>query len=202
VPKLAWTIVGLALLTGCGGQPGESGGPSATAEPLTIYCGRNERLIQPILDRFTRRSGIPIRVRYGSTSELAATLMEEDRGTPAALFIAQDAAALGALSRAGLFRSLPSEVLEQVPSQFRSAGGDWVGLSGRARVIVYNVTRVEPADLPQSLTPADKDDKSPQEKDVEMEEEVTKKSQKSGSPKEGKYMIEQSVFKNKSPPAA
>jgi iron(III) transport system substrate-binding protein len=121
---------------------------------LTIYCGRNERLIQPILDRFTQRSGIPIRVRYGSTSELAATLMEEDRGTPAALFIAQDAAALGALSRAGLFRPLPSELLQDVPPQFRSAGGDWVGLSGRARVIVYNVTRVEPTDLPQSLTDA------------------------------------------------
>ena len=152
MPKIVWTIVGLALLTGCDGQPGRSGDPPATAKPLTVYSGRNERLVQPILDRFTQRSGIPIRVRYGSTSELAATLMEEGHGTPAALFISQDGAALGALSRAGLLRPLPADLLEQVPPQFRSGGGDWVGLSGRARVVVYNVTRIDPADLPQSLT--------------------------------------------------
>jgi iron(III) transport system substrate-binding protein len=78
--------------------------------------------------------------------------MEEGHGTPAALFISQDGAALGALSRTGLLRPLPADLLEQVPPQFRSARGDWVGLSGRARVVVYNVTRIEPADLPQSLT--------------------------------------------------
>jgi iron(III) transport system substrate-binding protein len=118
---------------------------------VTVYSGRSEKLIGPLLDRFSSSTGIEVKVRYADTSQLTATLMEEAHRTPAELFLAQDAAALGALSSAGLLSHIPSEILERIPARFRSPRGDWVGLSGRARVVVYNVERTSADELPQSL---------------------------------------------------
>ncbi len=140
---LAWAMLILAasLPVGC----------DQDTHSITVYSGRNEKLIGPLLDRFSSSTGIEINVRYADTSQLTATLMEEAHRTPAELFIAQDAAALGALSSAGLLRHIPSETLERIPARFRSPRGDWVGLSGRARVVVYNVDRIRAGQLPRSL---------------------------------------------------
>jgi iron(III) transport system substrate-binding protein len=121
--------------------------------PLTVYSGRSEELVGPLIERFERESGADVEVRYGETAELAATLLEEGTRTPAALFISQDAAALGALSRAGLLRELPMDLVQLVPAHFAASQQrhDWVGLSGRARTVVYNTTRLRPEALPQSL---------------------------------------------------
>jgi len=148
----------LALLAAaCGGADsprrgppeGESAAPAPA--PVTVYSGRNESLIGPILERFTEATGIPVEVRYGETAELAATLLEEGANTPAEVFIAQDAAALGALAAEGLLRSLPSDVVSGVPARFADPGGRWVGLSGRARVLVYNTASISPDELPATL---------------------------------------------------
>src|SRR5688500_9828382 len=82
--------------------------------PLTIYSGRADTLVAPILERFTEATGIPVDVRYGDTAELAALLLEEGDRSPADVFFAQDAGALGAVSDAGLFATLAPEVLDRV----------------------------------------------------------------------------------------
>jgi iron(III) transport system substrate-binding protein len=160
-PLAAALLLALPIV-GCGSEePTVAGGESAPAAaeapvpsgPLTVYSGRNEQLIGPLIERFERESGAEVEVRYGETAELAATLLEEGTRTPAALFISQDAAALGALSRAGLLRELPMDLVQRVAPHFAATEQkhDWVGLSGRARSVVYNTGRVRPADLPQSL---------------------------------------------------
>lgn len=139
-------VCGSLLLASACGQP--SGMP---AETVTVYSGRNESLIGPILERFEAGTEIEVEVRYGETAEMAATLLEEGGSTPADLFISQDAAALGAVAAAGLFRPLPTATLERVPARFRSPAGDWVGLSGRARSVVYNTELIGVEELPRSL---------------------------------------------------
>lgn len=128
-------------------------GTTETAESrsLVIYSGRNESLVGPLLDRFEARTGIRTEVRYGGTSELAATLLEEGENSPADVFLSQDAAALGALSKAGRFAALSEAVLARVPAVYRSHRGDWVGISGRARTVVFEPERIAAEDLPQSL---------------------------------------------------
>ncbi|NIM61523.1 MAG: extracellular solute-binding protein, partial [Acidobacteria bacterium] len=152
--KHSWPLVLFAsavlLAAACSGGGDESGAAGESAA-LTVYAGRSESLIGPLLGRFTQKTGVPVNVRYGSTSELVATLLEEGEHTPADLFISQDAAALGALSKSGQLRGLAAATLDRVPSRFRSPGGDWVGLSGRARVVVYNTDNSSPEQLPQSL---------------------------------------------------
>jgi iron(III) transport system substrate-binding protein len=149
--KLPVLVLAVLLsLAGCDGA-GNEPGTEARATALTVYAGRNENLVGPILGRFTQKTGVAVDVRYGSTSELVATLLEEGEHTPADLFISQDAAALGALSKSGMLRQLAEAQLDRVPQRFRSPNGDWVGLSGRARVVVYNTDRMTPDQLPQSL---------------------------------------------------
>lgn len=123
----------------------------AQTQPIVVYSGRNEKLIKPIIDRFTEATGIKVQIRYGETAEMAATIMEEGPRSPADVFIAQDAAALGALSKAGLFRPLPEAILQGVPEHFAGRNREWVGLSGRARVIVYEESRIKPSELPADL---------------------------------------------------
>ena len=132
-------------VTGCGDAPPQE------QTSVTVYSGRNAALIGPILERFEADTGIAVEVRYGTTSEMAATLLEEAENTPADLFISQDAAALGALSSAGMLRAPDPEILARVSDRFRSSNDDWVGISGRARVVVYNTGQIAPDELPQSL---------------------------------------------------
>ena len=150
--KLLLTLL-LPLLFACG--PGEESSSETPVveenKPLVVYSGRNQSLVEGILKRFEEATGQVTEVRYGGTAELAATLLEEGSGTPCDVFIAQDAGALGAVAKAGMFRPLPSDVLQRIPENFRSPAGDWVGLSGRARVVVYNTEQISPEDLPQSL---------------------------------------------------
>jgi iron(III) transport system substrate-binding protein len=149
-------LVVLTCLMACTG--GEAPAPEGEAESpgsVTVYSGRNESLLQPILDRFTETTGIAVKVRYGGTAELAATLMEEGPGTPAEIFISQDAAALAALTGAGgeggMLLSLMPATLDRVAPRFRDPEGRWIGLSGRARVVVYNTELTSEEALPKSL---------------------------------------------------
>ncbi len=118
---------------------------------LIVYSGRNENLVRPILERFAKETGIDIKVKYGDTAELAATLLEEGEATEADVFFSQDAGALAALASRGRLTAIESSSLDVVPERFRDPKGQWVGVTGRARVFAYNSEAVQEADLPQSV---------------------------------------------------
>ncbi len=113
-----------------------------TPESLTVYSGRNEELMAPIIAQFTAETGVQVNILYGDTAALANQISEESGNSPADVYIAQDAGALGALGAAGMLAPLSSDILERVPASFVSGVGQWVGISGRARVLVYNPTRI------------------------------------------------------------
>lgn len=121
------------------------------AETLTVYSGRSKSLVEPIIKQFEKESGIQVKVSYANTTQLAATLLTEGAKSPAALFWAQDAGALGVVSKKGMFDKLPESVLSKIPSIFRDADGFWVATSGRARVLAYSPERVKPEELPESI---------------------------------------------------
>lgn len=123
------------------------------SEVLTVYAGRSESLLGPILTQFSEETGVELDILYGDTAGLASQIIEEGDNSPADVYIAQDGGALGALAQAGLADVLPSDILERVPSTFQSPDGLWVGLSGRARVLVYNPEEVEALglELPNSI---------------------------------------------------
>lgn len=154
-----FAIAGCSAREDVGQAPSENVAATAAAPPraaedrgnITVYSGRNENLMAPLFDRARDAPGLGIDIRYGGTSEMAATILEEGRNSPADLFIAQDAGALGALAKDSLLAVLPEATLAKVDPRFRSRDGLWVGLSGRARVVVYNTDNVSESDLPSSI---------------------------------------------------
>lgn len=143
--KIKATIVFLVLIltvTACG-----IGG--SDSQSLTVYSGRSEEFIGPFLADFETESGVTLNIRYGDSAELAAQILEEGENSPADIFISQDAGALGAVAQAGLLKKLPNELLSQVPATFRASSGQWVVLTGRARVFAYNPKTVTA--LPTSI---------------------------------------------------
>jgi iron(III) transport system substrate-binding protein len=159
------SLVVAGLLAACGPAAGPSPVPGATSPTpaetsptpaagngsLTVYSGRSEQLIAPIVEQFQQETGITVNVRYGDTAELAILLIEEADASPADIFFAQDAGALGAVAQEGMLAELPDELLARVPEAFRSPGNEWLGISGRARVIAYDSSDLDEAALPQSI---------------------------------------------------
>lgn len=146
------------LATACGDDDSSTpetttGAPSGT---VTVYSGRSEELVKPLLDEFTAATGITVEFRGGDSGELAAQLLTEGDASPADVFFSQDAGALGALENAGMLATLPASALDVVPAAYRSTTGAWVGTSGRVRVLVVNPTLVPeaPTTIDELLDPA------------------------------------------------
>ncbi len=140
----------LPALSACGSE--DKGTESGSGDSgLVIYSGRNEKLVKPILDKLEKAVGAKVEVRYGDSAELAAQILEEGGRTKAGLFFSQDAGALGALSKEGMLAELPQKTLDQVDAAYRGSGKDWVGLSGRVRVIAYNPDKAAESKVPNSV---------------------------------------------------
>lgn len=129
----------LLLISACGGDQGEG--------PLTVYSGRSEELVQPLIDDFMEATGIDVEVRYAGSTDLAATLLQEGDATEADVFFSQDPASLGSV--AAMLQPLPEEILNRVDSRFVDGEGRWVGTSGRVRTFIYNTS--ETVALPESI---------------------------------------------------
>lgn len=131
--------------------------PSVSAtDTLTIYSGRSERLIKPVLDAFTANTGIQIQLLSSGTTELLNRLKAEGDRTSADLFITNDAGSLELARSAGLFRPLNMREIDRaIPPQFRAPDNAWVGLSGRFWIVVYNRTMVQPEQVTSLLDLAD-----------------------------------------------
>ncbi len=167
IRRVLEVMLALLFLAGCAAatpQPELEAEAEAEPEPeaveagdaplegeLIIYSGRSEELVGPLIERFETTTGLSVGVRYGETAGMAATILEEGQNSPADVFFAQDAGALGALAAQGRLIELPEDVLNRVEPRFRSPQGVWVGISGRARVVAYNKASVTPADLPGSI---------------------------------------------------
>lgn len=125
--------------------------PSEPDDPITIYSGRNEDLIGPLVEMFEQQTGIDADVRYGSSPDLALLIETEGDATPADVFISQSPGAMGYLATQDRLRLLPASLLGAVDEGYQAGDGTWVGFSGRQRVLVYNPNLVDPADLPDSV---------------------------------------------------
>lgn len=121
---------------------------SAGAGELIVYSERNESLIKPLFDAYTRETGVDIRFITDQAGPLLARLKAEGENTPADLLITVDAGNLWLAAQEDVLAPVDSEVLAaNIPAHLRDPDNRWFGLSVRARTIVYSTERVSPADL-------------------------------------------------------
>jgi iron(III) transport system substrate-binding protein len=143
-PILFAMVALLALVASACGSDDDS-------KSITVYSGRSDTLIQPLIDQFMEDTGIEVAVRYGSTSGTVTLILEEGNASPADVVLLQDAGALGALGKESRLAELPSDLLNRVDSKFRSHNDNWVGISGRARTVIYSTETLSEIDLPASI---------------------------------------------------
>jgi len=121
----------------------------AADEPvLNLYSARHYQTDEALYDNFTKATGIKINRIEASDEQLLERLRSEGANSPADVLLIVDAARLWQAQQLGLFHPVKSGVLdERIPAKFRDPAGNWFGFSYRARVIVYNKTAVNPADV-------------------------------------------------------
>lgn len=147
--RRSWAGVAVAVLlsaVGCGGEPegGSADGPAS----VTLYSGRSEDLIAPLIEQFEASTGIEVEVRYGGNAELALLIETEGERSPADVFLASSPGAVGFLAERNLLQPLDESLTTSAPS---SPSGLWVAVSGRQRVLVYNSELLATADLPDTV---------------------------------------------------
>lgn len=119
-----------------------------TAQDLVIYSARNEQLIKPLFDAYQAETGVRIKFVTGKEGPLMERLKAEGAKTRADLLITVDAGNLWQAAQNGLLAKVDSKVLnDNIPEHLRDPGGQWYGLSVRARTIVYNPAKVKPGEL-------------------------------------------------------
>jgi len=149
----ACSATGGSDTTGTGPADGASTSAPAGEEPLVVYSGRDENFVAPVVATFSQATGIEVSVRYGDgTSDLAATLLNEGDTTDADVFWAQDPAWIGVIGDEGLLTELPADILGLVSEAYQDADGQWVGVTARSRVLVYNPELVSEDELPETVS--------------------------------------------------
>ncbi|MGB2078800.1 MAG: Fe(3+) ABC transporter substrate-binding protein [Vibrio sp.] len=122
---------------------------SFAAEEVNVYSYRQPFLIQPMLDEFSKETGIKVNVKFAKDGILEK-LVQEGEYSPADVLLSVDVSRLAQLSEKGVVQSVDSEVLEKdIPAQYRDANNEWFGLTTRARGVYSSKERV--GKLPDSF---------------------------------------------------
>ena len=159
-------LIAALALAGCGEQSGsQSGQPAGDAQAdaqaeagdgdgaaasLTLYAGRSRSLVEPIIENFEQQTGHDVQVRFGKDAQLLQTMQAEGDYSPADVYWANTAGALGAASNADLLAELPP-ALRDTPGAFVPSSGLWVPITARFRVLAYNADAVGEDALPDSV---------------------------------------------------
>lgn len=122
--------------------------PAASAEEVVVYSSRNEQLIKPLFDAYTRQTGVQIKFVTDKEGPLMQRLKAEGANTPADLLLTVDAGNLWYAASQGLLQPIDSATLTaNIPAHLRDPDNQWFGLSVRARTIFYNTQKVKPDTL-------------------------------------------------------
>jgi iron(III) transport system substrate-binding protein len=120
----------------------------ASADEVVVYSARNEQLIKPLFDAYTKETGVKIKFITDKEGPLLQRLKAEGANTPADMLITVDAGNLWEAAREGVLKPVQSKTLEaNIPAHLRDPGNHWFGLSVRARTMFYNTQKLKPADL-------------------------------------------------------
>lgn len=120
----------------------------ADAAEVNLYSARKEELIRPMLDAFTKETGIKVNVLTAGADQLVERIKSEGANSPADVLMTVDAGRLYRAKQEGILQPIESETLEtNIPAHLQDKDNQWFGLSQRARVVFYAKDRVKPEEL-------------------------------------------------------
>ncbi|HTX81635.1 MAG TPA: extracellular solute-binding protein [Streptosporangiaceae bacterium] len=146
VVAIAAVLAAGAALSACGGQADSSG------TTITLYNGQHEQTADNLISAFEKKTGITVVVRSDDEDVLADQIAAEGSKSPADVFFTENSPPLESLQVKGLLSPVDSATLARTPSKYNSPQGDWVGVSARVSVIIYNPSLISASQLPTHVT--------------------------------------------------
>ena len=144
----ATACVGAALLAACGGSGNPSG--SGSAPTLTLYSAQHPETTTALVAAFTDQTGIKVQVKSDDEDVLTAQIEQEGSHSPADLFFTENSNWLAQLDQKDLLTKVSKSTLAEVPARDSAANGNWLGVSGRYSVLIYNPTKISPSQVPHT----------------------------------------------------
>src|ERR1700730_4321304 len=147
-----WRTVVLALaacavLGGCS----SSGSDPSSAQSITLYSGQHEQTVNGLVTAFEKQTGITVNVRNDDEGTLANLISLQGSHSPADVFYTENSPALEFLQEKGLLAPVQASTLARTPAKYNSAAGDWVAISARVSVLIYNPSLITASQLPTSV---------------------------------------------------
>jgi iron(III) transport system substrate-binding protein len=155
-PRIRWAAAALAAAAACGtlaacGSASATSG-SGSGVTLTLYSGQHVQTSENLVAGFEKKTGIKVAIRSDDEDVLADQITTEGAHSPADLFYTENSPPLMSLEGKGLLSPVAASTLSKTPSQYNSPGGDWVGVSARTSVIVYNPGLIKASQLPTQIS--------------------------------------------------
>jgi len=133
------------------GVLGSTAGPAAASTTLTLYSGQHVQTTQALVAAFEKKTGITVNVRYDDEDVFVSQIEAEGKNSPADVFFTENSPPLEELASKGMLSAITPSTLAHTPAKYNSPQGDWVGISARVSVVVYNTSLLKAAQLPTSI---------------------------------------------------
>ncbi len=131
------------LLAACGGSD---------AQAITLYNGQHVQTAQNLVSAFEKATGITVNIRSDDEDTLADQIVTEGSHSPADVFYTENSPPLESLQAKGLLAKVDPATLSHTPARFSSPQGDWVGVSARVSVLIYNPGLISASQLPTKVS--------------------------------------------------
>jgi len=142
-------LAACAVLAGCSSSG--SGSPGSPAQSITLYSGQHEQTTDGLVAAFEKQTGITVNVRNDDEDTLANLIAVQGSHSPADVFYTENSPALEFLQEKGLLSPVDPSTLARTPARYNSPQGDWVGVSARVSVLIYNPSLIAESQLPTSV---------------------------------------------------
>jgi iron(III) transport system substrate-binding protein len=117
--------------------------PALADGEVNIYSYRQPELIQPLLDAFTKETGIKTKVLFLDKG-LVERMTAEGENSPADVILTVDIARLTEAKEGGVTQAVTDDIINKdIPANFRDPEGNWFGLTTRGRVVYASKERVK-----------------------------------------------------------
>ena len=133
-----------ALLAACSGSGGSK-------NSITLYSGQHQQTTESLVSAFEQASGIQVKIRYDDEDTFADEIVAEESHPKADVFYTENSPALEFLQSKDLLAAVDPSTLAKTPSQYNSPQGDWLGISARVSVLIYNPSLISQSQLPTSV---------------------------------------------------
>jgi iron(III) transport system substrate-binding protein len=145
---LALSVVAVASVTlaACGSSSGSS------TTTITLYNGQHVQTTDSLVAAFEKEyPSISVAVRSNDEDTFVSQIVQEGARSPADVIYTENSPALEYLQQKGLLSKLDATTLAKTPSKYNSPVGDWVGVSARVSVLIYNPSLIKKSALPTSV---------------------------------------------------